>query len=324
MSSGSVSEIVTFSGRVSRADEAALDDGTAFLEMVGERVRNGRARRGMSRKALSEASGVSQRYLAQLEGGSGNISIALLRRIAEALNFRIEWLVGEDDPFVSEIPAMAALYRAATREQRRKVLEILDPEHPDLRRASRVALIGLRGAGKSTIGRLTAADVGLPFLELNEEIEQASGMPVDDVIGLYGQEGYRRLERQSVERVAATHDAIILAVAGGIVSEPETFTYLLRHFHTIWLKAQPEEHMTRVRAQGDERPMAGSPAAMDELKSILTSREALYARAEAVVDTSGKTIEETLADVLGTIESHGFLDGGKADGARYASLLERV
>jgi len=324
MSSSSASEIVTFSGRVSSADDTALDEGTAFLEMVGERVRSGRARRGLSRKALSEASGVSQRYLAQLESGSGNISIALLRRIADALDFRIEWLVGEDDPFVSEIPAMAALYRAATREQRRKVLEILDPEHPDLRRASRIALIGLRGAGKSTLGRLTAATVGLPFLELNEEIEQASGMPINDVIGLYGQEGYRRLEHQSVERVAATHDSIILAVAGGIVSEPETFTYLLRHFHTIWLKAQPEEHMMRVRAQGDERPMAGSPAAMDELKSILTSREALYARAEAVVDTSGRTIDETLQDVLETIRSQGFLDGGSADGARYVSLWDRV
>ncbi|MEW5420522.1 helix-turn-helix transcriptional regulator [Amorphus sp. 3PC139-8] len=324
MSSGTVSEIVTFSGQVSSADADALDESAAFLEVVGERVRNGRARRGLSRKALSEASGVSQRYLAQLESGTGNISIALLRRIAEALDFRIEWLVGEDDPFVSEIPAVTALYRAATREQRRKVLEILDPEHPDLRRASRVALIGLRGAGKSTIGRLTAATVGHPFLELNEEIEQASGMPVNEVIALYGQEGYRRLERQSVERVAATHDAIVLAVAGGIVSEPETFTYLLRHFHTIWLKARPEEHMTRVRAQGDERPMAGNPAAMDELKSILTSREALYARAEAVVDTSNKTIEDSLADVLETIQARGFLSGGTADGARYADLLDRA
>ncbi|MDQ0316460.1 helix-turn-helix transcriptional regulator [Amorphus orientalis] len=324
MSSGSVSEIVTFSGRVSSTDEASLAEGSSFLEMVGERVRNGRARRGMSRKALSEASGVSQRYLAQLESGSGNISIALLRRIADALDFRIEWLVGEDDPFVSEIPAVAALYRVATREQRRRVLEILDPEHPDLRRASRVALIGLRGAGKSTIGRLTASAVGVPFLELNEEIEQASGMPVNEVMALYGQEGYRRLERQSVERVAATHDAIVLAVAGGIVSEPETFNYLLRHFHTIWLKAQPEEHMTRVRAQGDERPMAGNAAAMDELKSILTSREALYARAEAVVDTSGRTIEETLGEVLDTIKTKSFLDGGAADGARYAALWERV
>jgi XRE family aerobic/anaerobic benzoate catabolism transcriptional regulator len=324
MSSSSASEIVTFSGRVSSAESAALDDNTAFLEMVGERVRSGRARRGMSRKALSEASDVSQRYLAQLESGSGNISIALLRRIAEALDFRIEWLVGEDDPFVSDIPAMAALYRTATREQRRRVLEVLDPEHPDLRRASRIALIGLRGAGKSTIGRLTAGAVGMPFLELNEEIEQASGMPVNDVIALYGQEGYRRLEQQSVERVAATHDAIVLAVAGGIVSEPDTFTYLLRHFHTIWLKAQPEEHMTRVRAQGDERPMAGSPAAMDELRSILTSREALYARAEAVVDTSGKTIEESLADVLETIKAHGLLDGGGGDGTRYVSLWDRV
>ncbi len=322
MAARSRNEIVTFSGRVTGSDAGSLQaaDNTAFLDMVGERVRTARARRGMSRKALAVASSVSQRYLAQLEGGSGNVSIALLRRIAEALDYKIEWLVGEDDPYLSDVPAISMLYRSATSEQRRQVIEILDPEHPDLRRAQRIAFIGLRGAGKSTIGRLTAMAVGLPFLELNEEIEQASGMPVDEVMALYGQEGYRRLERQSVERIVATHDAIVLAVAGGIVSEPETFNYLLRHYHTIWLRAQPEEHMMRVRSQGDERPMAGNPAAMDELRSILTSRQALYARAEAHVDTSGKTIEETMALVLAAVEERAFLDEtpGIAPGAVFS------
>ncbi|WP_099864235.1 helix-turn-helix transcriptional regulator [Pararhizobium haloflavum] len=302
-------EIVTFGGTVTSLERARSveDESTRFLEMVGERVRAARSRKNISRKVLSEMSGVSQRYLAQLESGTGNISIILLRRVADALDHRIEWLVGEEDPYTSEVHSVTSLYRQATSEQRMRVLEILDPENPNLRRSGRIAFIGLRGAGKSTIGRLVADQRHMPFLELNEEIEQASGMPVNEVIALYGQEGYRRLERQSVERIAATYDSIVLAVAGGIVSEPETFNYLLRHYHTIWLKARPEEHMGRVRAQGDERPMAGNPAAMEELRNILMSREALYARAEAEINTSGKGVPETLAAVSEIVDKRGFL-----------------
>lgn len=247
-------EIVTFGGKISSNDRDDLceDDVTSsFLKLVGDRVRDARSRKNISRKTLSEISGVSQRYLAQLETGTGNISIILLRRVAEALDYKIEWLVGEEDPYSSDLLSMFSLFKQATAEQRMKVLEILEPEHPDLQRSRRVAFIGLRGAGKSTLGRLTAEKTSLPFLELNEEIEQASGMPVNEVIALYGQEGYRRLEKQSIERIVATHDSIILAVAGGIVSEPDTFNYLLRHYHTIWLKADPSDHMTRVR--GDRK-----------------------------------------------------------------------
>lgn len=270
-------------------------------------MRVARARKGISRKALSELSGVSLRYLAQLEGGEGNISIALLKRVAEALDHRIEWLVGEDDPWNSDVTAAASLLRTATREQRIKVFEILDPQHASVKKARRIALIGLRGAGKSTLGRLSAAALGIPFVELNEEIEHISGMAVTELMALYGQDGYRRLERQAVERVAATHDVLMLAVAGGIVSEPDTFNCLLRHFHTVWLKARPEEHMDRVRAQGDTRPMAGIPAAMDELKAILTSREALYARSDAQINTSGRTVEASLEDLVGIIAEKEFL-----------------
>ncbi|MEP3245875.1 MAG: helix-turn-helix transcriptional regulator [Sneathiella sp.] len=306
-------EIATFGGRTP-LDEKNISSATegetaAFLELVGERVRAARARKNISRKALSEISGVSQRYLAQLETGSGNISIILLRRVADALDYKIEWLVGEEDPYSSKLLSIISLYKQATGDQRMKVLEILDPDHPNLKRSRRIAFIGLRGAGKSTLGRLSAEKIGFPFLELNEEIEQASGMPVNEVIALYGQEGYRRLEKQSVERIVATNDSIVLAVAGGIVSEPETFNYLLRHYHTIWLKADPTDHMTRVRGQGDERPMAGNPEAMDELKSILMSREALYERAEIEINTSGRTLEQTLEDVLGAIEEKGYLNG---------------
>ncbi len=303
-----MNEIVTFGGKVTDADGRTADENIeALIAMVGERVRVARARKGISRRILSEMSGVSQRYLAQLEAGQGNISIGLLRRIADSLDMRIEWLVAEDDPWSSDIASFISLYKSATRDQRTRVLEILDPDHPKLRRAQRIAFIGLRGAGKSTLGRMTASKTGLPFLELNEEIEQASGMPVNEVIALYGQEGYRRLERQSLERIAATHSAIVLAVAGGIVSEPETFNYLLRNYHTIWLKAKPEEHMARVRAQGDERPMAGNPEAMDELRSILTSREALYAMAEAQVNTTGMSPDQSLSTILKAANEKRFL-----------------
>lgn len=304
-----MSEIVTISGKVVHAADERHDDAeaAAFLERLGERVRNARARRGISRKALSDISDVSQRYLAQLETGAGNISILLLRRVAEALDHKIEWLVGEEDPYSSDVVAVTTLYRGATAEQRRRVLEVLDPQRPSLRRGRRVAFIGLRGAGKSTLGRLTAGEIDAPFVELNDEIEQASGMPVTEVMALYGQAGYRRLEMQALERIVATYESIVLAAAGGIVSEPETFNYLLGNFHTIWLKARPEDHMTRVRAQGDERPMAGNPAAMEELRSILASREVLYARADAEVDTTDRTLDATLAEVLRTIDACGFL-----------------
>lgn len=306
-------EIVTLDGRVTstHGDDGAGDAKIErLLVSVGERVRSARARMGISRRLLAERSGVSQRYLAQLESGQGNISIGLLLRIAEALDFRIEWLLAEEDPWTSDTAMIASLLRSATRSQRERVLEILMPENARLKRASRIALIGLRGAGKSTLGRLAAAELGLPFKELNEDIEEASGMPASEVMNLYGPEGYRHLERQSLERIVALHDKIVLAVAGGIVSQPETFNYLLQNFHTIWLKAKPEEHMARVRGQGDERPMAGNPDAMGELRNILMSREALYAKAEAHVNTSNATLQESLRAVVQAIKGHGFLTAG--------------
>ena len=142
-------------------------------------------------------------------------------------------------------------------------------------------------------------------MELNADIEEQSGMPVEEVMALYGQEGYRRLERQALERIVAKTDCVVLAVAGGIVAEPETYNFLLRHFHAIWLKATPEEHMSRVRAQGDNRPMAGNPKAMEELNSILESREALYRRAEATVNTRGKTLSECRAELVRTVRQLG-------------------
>ncbi len=297
-----------WTGRVTSSDDGAGEAKIGrLLTCVGNRVRNARARAGISRRLLAERSGVSQRYLAQLECGQGNISIGLLLRIAEALGIRIEWLLAGEDPCTSGIAAISSLLCGATREQRERVLEILLPENPRIRRASRIALIGLRGAGKSTLGRLAAAGLGLPFKELNEDIEEAAGIPAAEVMNLYGPEGYWHLERQSLERVAAKHGRIVLAVAGGIVSQSDTFSYLLQNFHTVWLKAEPDEHVPGVRGQGGERPMAGDPGAMGELRNILASREALYAKAGARIGTSNATLQDSLKALLQTIEEHGFV-----------------
>lgn len=278
-----------------------------FLNDLGLRIRKARGLKGISRRELSEISGVSQRYLAKLEDGSGNISIALLVRVAAALDQPLETFIRGFGPNGSEAARLSALLYGADPEQLAAISAILDTKSQHSNRLRRVALIGLRGAGKSTLGRLAASALGVPFIELNQEIERASGMPVNELMALYGQEGYRRLERQSLQKITSQTQAMVLAVAGGIVAEAETFDFLLQNTHTIWLKARPEEHMARVRNQGDTRPMAGIPAAMEELKSILISREAQYARAQAAVDTSGSRVEESLAKLLGTIAERGFM-----------------
>ncbi|MBR9652434.1 helix-turn-helix transcriptional regulator [Thalassobius aquimarinus] len=305
-----MAEITTFSGKVTGPDtvKSAEEAAAELLSQVGQRVRRVRERKGIPRRVLSELSGVSPRYLAQLESGAGNISIGLLKRVADALDHRIEWLVGEEDPWNSDVQRIAELYRSADRETRKAVTRLLSYEAEGSLRASRICLIGLRGAGKSTLGRRVGDDLGIPFLELNREIEDHAGMPVSEIMALYGQEGYRKLETDALDRVVATHDKVVLAVAGGIVAEPGTYGKLLSRFHTIWLKATPEEHMDRVRAQGDERPMAGNPEAMAQLKSILQSREVLYERAEAMLDTSHVSEDVALRRLLTLIEERGFIE----------------
>lgn len=302
-----MSEITRFSGTVLSAHDI---DGTVHLLMqrVGARVRKARELKGIARRVLSEKSGVSPRYLAQLESGEGNISIGLLTRVAIALDMPMEWLISEEDPWVSETQQMLAMFRAADQSVRARVLEILAADTITDRRAQRVCLVGLRGAGKSTLGRAASKALGVPFLELNVEIEAQAGMPVGEIIALYGQEGYRKLEADALDRIVASHDRLILAVAGGIVAEPATYAGLLARFHTIWVKASPQEHMDRVRAQGDERPMAGNPEAMAQLRSILTSREALYDQAQTRLDTTGMPIKASLAQLLDLMKSHNFLE----------------
>ena len=292
---------------VARTPGAAHDETSDLMRTVGERVRKARELKGLPRRVVSELSGVSPRYLAQLEAGDGNISIGLLKKIASALDHRIEWLVGDDDPWTSEALRVADLYRSAPAAVRQQVLDALSPEPPEMLRAERVCLIGLRGAGKSTLGAMAGEALGVPFVELNRHIEAHAGMPVNEIYALYGQEGYRRLEAEGVEQVINGYDRVILAVGGGIVAAPDNYNTLLARFHTIWLKASPDEHMKRVLAQGDTRPMAGNPEAMDQLKSILRSRETLYERAGAKLDTSERALETSRNDLLALIRKRRFL-----------------
>lgn len=287
-------------------DDPAEIAATDVIQRVGLRVRQARESHSMPRRVLSENSGVSPRYLAQLEAGEGNISIGLLQRVATALDIRIEWFLSQDDPEKAAAQRVADLFLDAKQDTRAAVLDLLDPQSQQTTRGNRVCLVGLRGAGKSTLGRMVGQSLAVPFVELNEEIESQSGMPVAEVMALYGAEGYRKLEAQALSRIVSNHEKVVLAVAGGIVAEPETYTYLLTHFHTVWVKTSPGEHMSRVRAQGDERPMAGNPEAMEQLRSILTSREVQYQKAQEVLDTSGRSVEHSLSELLQMIQDHRF------------------
>lgn len=279
---------------------------TDLMVRVGLRVRRARELKGMPRRVLSEVSGVSPRYLAQLEGGMGNISIALLARVAAALDHRIEWLVSEDDPATSETVRIAQLYRIAPPSIRDQVNRYLKAQ--DLAdRAQRVCLIGLRGAGKSTLGRMVARSLDVPFIELNAEIEARAGIPIGEVMALYGADGYRTLEAEALNTVLSKHPRMILAVAGGIVSDADVYETLLARTHTIWLRATPEDHMNRVRAQGDLRPMQGQPEAMTQLRAILSTREGQYQRSETALNTSGYSLDGARRALLDLIDSHAFM-----------------
>ncbi|TMM52923.1 helix-turn-helix transcriptional regulator [Sulfitobacter sabulilitoris] len=286
----------------------SADAAAQLIARLATRVREARKARGLPRRVLSEMSGVSPRYLAQLEAGEGNISVLLLQRVAAALDLRVEALLAEDVPWDRDLQRIALLYSHAPADVQGKVRALLSPQDPKALRAGRICLVGLRGAGKSTLGKMASTALNLPFVELNKDIEEHVGMPLSEIMALYGQDGYRALEADAVARVVARHDRMILAVGGGIVAEPATFAQLLERFHTIWVRTSPAEHMERVRAQGDVRPMQGNPAAMEQLKSLLAHRTPLYQQAEAQINTSNKTVSTSLNDLLATIASKKFLD----------------
>jgi len=275
----------------------ATDPESDFLEQLGQRVRTLRSLHGMSRKVLAKVSGISERYIAQLESGKGNVSIVLLRRVSNAIGAPLEDLIPINDP-APDWQVIRDLLRKATPGQIAQAKEVLSSSStsPQRRPAfAGIALIGLRGAGKSTLGKRLAKTVGWNFVELNKEIERQNGLEVAEIINLYGQEGFRRMEQAALAQLLARKELMVLATGGGIVSEPLTFDLILKSFYTIWLKAEPEEHMARVRRQGDLRPMADDRSAMAELRNILKSREPLYARANAVVDTAGLSVEAAAA-----------------------------
>jgi len=234
----------------------------AYLARLGERVRAWRTEHGMSRKSLALASGVSERYLAQLEAGEGNISVLLLRKVARAMGVAVERLVREEQAL----------------------------EKP-------IALVGLRGAGKSTLGAKLAASLSLPFVELDREVEKEAGAPLAEVFAMYGQDAFRRFERRALERVLAEQPRAVIAAGGSLVTDPGTYELLLERCRCIWLKASAQEHMARVLAQGDTRPFKGRSAALDEIRKLLADRERLYGRAGSVVDTSGKSVRQALAEL---------------------------
>lgn len=292
--------------RTDAADNGASSAGDAeaeFLTALGARVRHLRAMRGMSRKVLSAASGVSERYIAQLESGQGNVSIILLRRVALATGARLEDLIPGADAS-PDWPIIRDLMRGASAETVAQVKRLLSGNGAAAARAGeRVALIGLRGAGKSTLGRIVAEKLGWQFVELNKEIERDNGMSVPEIFAMYGQEGYRRFEQAALRKLIARDGPMLLATGGGIVAEPVTFDLILSSFYTIWIKAEPEEHMRRVREQGDLRPMAGDASAMQELRAILVSRAPFYARARAIVDTAGLSVNEAAERLQAVITS---------------------
>src|ERR1700753_1214590 len=276
------------------------DPESGFLEQLGQRVRTMRSLRGMSRKVLARVSGISERYIAQLESGKGNVSIVLLRRVSNAMGAHLEDLIPSSEP-APDWQGIRELLRKATPGQIAQAKDVLSGAAASARDKipmAGISLIGLRGAGKSTLGKILAKKIGWSFVELNKEIEQQNGLSVAEIIALYGQEGFRRMEQAALGMWLARKELMVLAPGGGIVSEPLTFDLILSSFYTIWLKAEPEEHMARVRGQGDLRPMADDRSAMAELRNILGSREPLDARASAVVDTAGLQVDAAATRLL--------------------------
>jgi XRE family aerobic/anaerobic benzoate catabolism transcriptional regulator len=294
-------------------ERATLDAGDTgqdvdpFAAEVGRLMRLCRAKRGMTRRQLAQGSGASERYLAQIEGGQGNPSVIMLKSIAEALDVpvvellprttgraaamtHILDLLGRMPP--SELPAVADLIEA-----RAEQAVVSD-------RAGRIALVGLRGAGKSTLGQRLALELGCPFIELDRLVEQEYGARIPDLIEIAGVATFRRYERACLERVIADNEAAVIAAAGGIVANAETYALLLRRSHTVWIKARPDEHMSRVMQQGDFRPMAQNREAMTDLVAILEARSPDYARAEAELETSGDTVEQSFAKLMRIVERY--------------------
>lgn len=276
-----------------------------FLLFLGRRVRQLRNRKGMTRKMVAQEAEVSERHLAQIEAGEGNVSIVLLRRIVAALNVSLVELFASDSEERAEQRAIRQFLERLPSHRLGEVMSRLahDFGQEERARRNRIALIGLRGAGKSTLGSQLARERKVPFIELNREIERDTGMPLAEIFSFYGESGYRTIEHRTLERVLGKSERAILSVGGGVVAEKETYELLLSHCYTIWIQALPEEHMARVIAQGDFRPIAGNDRAMEDLRRILESREPLYRRADLYLNTSGESVEESFVKLKTALQA---------------------
>jgi XRE family aerobic/anaerobic benzoate catabolism transcriptional regulator len=290
--------------RKTAATPAAKDP---FLVALGERVRTLRARRGLTRRTLASEASVSERHLANLETGVGNVSVLVLRQIAVALAAPLAEMLGDETARSPEWLMIRELLRgrseADLKRGRAALADLYAAEHDDAARSRRIALIGLRGAGKSTLGRMLADDLELPFVELSREIERIAGCSLNEVHALYGLSAYRRYERRALEDVVRTYPQAVIATPGGVVSDAATFNLLLSRCFTVWLQATPEEHMNRVVAQGDLRPMSGNGEAMEDLKRILAGRNSFYAKADLAYSTSAVPLDEAFAGLRSAVRS---------------------
>jgi len=279
---------------------------SSYLLKLGERVRNIRAQRGMTRKILARDSKVSERYLAQLEMGQGNISINLLRQVAHALATPLADLLREEEVSV-ELKLLHEFLGRLDPQQLPRVWELLLGEFGSMHaqgKRERIALIGLRGGGKTTLGALLAKRMGVPFIRLSQEIEREAGTSMDEIFSLYGQSGYRRYEKRALEAVVTKNKQAVIEIPGGLVTEPAAFELLLTSCLVVWLSASPDEHMARVIAQGDHRPMDDNNEAMEDLRRILQGRAQLYGKADIALSTSGKSVQQSLEELSSAIGAH--------------------
>ena len=286
---------------------ADTDSKDPFLASLGERTRALRSRRGLTRKGLAKAAEVSERHLANVEMGVGNASIQFLRQVAQALNCTLAELVGDETASSPEWLMIREILRGRSEPElaqaRGALAGVFGAPASEAARRQRVALVGLRGAGKSTLGRMLAEHWGVPFVELNRSVEALAGCSLSEIHSLYGPAAYRRYERRALEDTIQRFPRAVIATPGGIVSDPATFNLLLAHCYSVWLRASPEEHMSRVLAQGDTRPMSGNAEAMNDLRRILENRAAFYSKADEVFDTGEMTLPDAFAGLLDRLGS---------------------
>lgn len=283
-------------------DSASGEEKDPFLIALGERLRALRSRRGLTRKALAKLADVSERHLANVESGVGNASIQFLRQITTVLNCTLAEMIGDETATSPEWLMIREILRGRSDEElakaRATLAGIFDAPTSETARRQRVALIGLRGAGKSSLGRMLADHWMVPFVELGREVETLAGCGIAEIHALYGPNAYRRYERRALEDIIQRYPRAVIATPGGIVSDPATYNLLLSHCYTVWVRAAPQDHMARVLAQGDTRPMMGNREAMEDLKSILESRAAFYSKADLSFDTSDMTQETAYVALL--------------------------